>query len=111
MKETKVYIDELPEGCFECPCSHEDFAECKWCQAFSHGLLTYIPDTTYTKERLEDCPLKSLHEYKKELVAKVLKEVEDSFTAYLPLKNRTGAWFYGRLNEILKKYQKEFEDE
>lgn len=51
-----------------------------------------------------------MKQHDKELVAKVLKEVEDSFTAYLPLRNRTGAWFYGRLNEILKKYQKEFED-
>ena len=40
----------------------------------------------------------------------MLEEVENAFTEYLPLKNRTGAWFYGILNEILKKYQKEFED-
>lgn len=54
---------------------------------------------------------KDLSDRDKELVEKVLKEVEDAFTQYLPLKNRTGAWFYGRLNEILIKYQKEFEDE
>lgn len=52
-----------------------------------------------------------MKQHDKELVARVLKEVEENFTKYLPLKNRTGAWFYGRLNEILKKYQKEFEDE
>lgn len=54
---------------------------------------------------------KDLSGHDKELVAKVLEEVENAFTEYLPLKNRTGAWFYGRLNEILEKYQKEFEDE
>lgn len=102
MKETKVYIDELPESCFECPCSHEDFAECKWCQAFSHGLLTYIPDTTYTKERLEDCPLKSLHEYKKELVAKVLNRVK---------KELDGDYNQYRINYILDQIEKEVEDE
>ena len=41
----------------------------------------------------------TLHDHDKELVAKVLEEVENAFTEYLPLKNRTGAWFYGRLNE------------
>lgn len=48
-----------------------------------------------------------IKDHDKELVEKMLEEVEDSFTAYLPLRNRTGAWFYGRLNEI----KKEFEDE
>lgn len=85
MKETKVYVDKLPKSCSECPCAHEDVAECKWCQAFSHGLLTYIPDTTYTKERLEDCPLKSLHDYKKELVAKVLGMVRENLKEELLL--------------------------
>ena len=58
-----------------------------------------------------DCPLQLIEDRSRELVKKVIEEVEDSFTAYLPLRNRTGAWFYGRLNKILEKYQKEFEDE
>lgn len=60
---------------------------------------------------IEEHDIEDLHDHDKELVARVLKEVEDTFTQYLPLRNRTGAWFYGRLNEILGRYQKEFEDE
>lgn len=104
MKETKVYVDELPKSCFECPIMVDGSEGCDFC------VCAILEEKATTKNRLNDCPLKSLHDHDKELIAKVLKEVEDSFTAYLPLRNRTGAWFYGRLNEILKKYQKEFED-
>ena len=39
-----------------------------------------------------------------DLPNKIVGEVEKNFTEYLPLKYKTGAWFYGKLNEILKKY-------
>ena len=97
----EIYVKEMPKSCGDCPCEQDYFC----------GITmkdVYYEHFDYTKPT--NCPLKSLHELKKELVAKVLEEVENAFTEYLPLKNRTGAWFYGRLNEILKKYQKEFED-
>ena len=34
----------------------------------------------------------------------IVEEVEKNFTEYLPLKDKTGAGFYSRLNAILKKY-------
>ena len=39
-----------------------------------------------------------------DLPKKIVKEVEKNFTEYLPLKYKTGAGFYSRLNSILKKY-------
>lgn len=39
-----------------------------------------------------------------ELPKKIVEEVEKAFTQYLPLKYKTGAGFYARLNAILKKY-------
>lgn len=39
-----------------------------------------------------------------ELPKKIVGEVEKNFTEYLPLKYKTGAGFYLRLNAILKKY-------
>lgn len=39
-----------------------------------------------------------------ELPKKIVEEVEKNFTEYLPLKYKTGAGFYSRLNTILKKY-------
>ena len=41
---------------------------------------------------------------KAELPKKIVGEVEKNFTEYLPLKDKTGAGFYCRLNAILKKY-------
>ena len=38
------------------------------------------------------------------LPKKIVEDVEKNFTEYLPLKYKTGAGFYSRLNAILKKY-------
>ena len=40
----------------------------------------------------------------------IVEEVEKNFTEYLPLKDKTGAGFYSRLNAILKKYGGEDEN-
>lgn len=40
----------------------------------------------------------------------IVKEIEKCFTEYLPLKYKTGAGFYSRLNTILKKYEVEDEN-
>lgn len=62
-KET--YVKEMPKSCYICHCFDTSEAMCS---------IT----GTYTKFKqgriLEDCPLKSLHEYKKELEA---EDVED----------------------------------
>lgn len=39
-----------------------------------------------------------------DLPKKIVKDIEKNFTEYLPLKYKTGAGFYARLNTILKKY-------
>ena len=44
------------------------------------------------KQRLHDLP------------KKIVEDIEKNFTEYLPLKDKTGAGFYSRLNTILKKY-------
>ena len=88
----KIYVDKMPKATGQGVENQEELE------------IRMIFDGNKTAD------IELIHDHDKELIAKVLKEVEDSFTAYLPLKNRTGAWFYGRLNEILKKYQKEFED-
>ena len=55
----------------------------------------------FEKLRKETQQLKQqLHELPK----KILEEVEKNFTEYLPLKYKTGAGFYSRLNAILEKY-------
>lgn len=100
MKETKMYISNLPKSCSECPCTHEDFAECNWCQVFDNGLLTFIPDEIYSKERLKNCPLQSLKQHDRELVKGVLNRVK---------KELDGDYNQYRINYILGQIQKEFE--
>ena len=39
-----------------------------------------------------------------DLPKKIVGDIEKNFTEYLPLKDKTGAGFYSRLNTILKKY-------
>ena len=39
-----------------------------------------------------------------DLPKKIVGEIEKNFTEYLPLKDKTGAGFYCRLNAILEKY-------
>ena len=115
----EIYVKEMPKSCAECEyCTkhHKDNYGISYCLIARMPL--YNGDKIYEergqhKDNLSDfdCPLKSLHDHDKELVERVLKEVEDTFTQYLPLRNRTGAWFYGRLNKILEKYKKGFEDD
>ena len=105
MKETKMYISNLPKSCSECPCTHEDFAECNWCQVFDNGLLTYIPDEIYTKERLENCPLQTIKQHDRELVKEVCEKIRENIEA----RNINELDIINRLAVFLDEIEKEFE--
>ena len=105
MKETKMYISNLPKSCSECPCTHEDFAECNWCQVFDNGLLTYIPDEIYTKERLENCPLQTIKDHDRELVKEVCEKIRENIEA----RNINELDIINRLAVFLDEIEKEFE--
>lgn len=112
MKETKVYVDELPESCSKCPCTHEDFAECNWCQVFDNGLLTFIPDEIYSKERLKNCPLQSLKQHDQELVKEVCEKIKNKLGSIEDILINLGNGKEDALNYfmyILNKTQKEYE--
>ena len=108
MKETKVYVDELPKSCSECPCTHEDFAECNWCQVFDNELLTFIPDEIYTKERLENCPLQSLKQHNRELVKEVCEKIRKTIASTVDLAE-SNQQIKDQFNIILDLIQKEYE--
>lgn len=56
-------------------------------------------DNSFWKQECDSLQ-KQLHDLPKKIVG----EVEKNFTEYLPLKYKTGAGFYIRLNTILEKY-------
>lgn len=91
MKKTKVYMGKLPKSCVGCKyfAEHRRQCELKLCLQWNE-----------VKFKFNDCPLKSLHEYKKELVAKVLNKVR---------KELDGDYNQYRINHILDQIQ-EVED-
>ena len=112
MKETKVYVDELPKSCVGCKYFAEHRRQCN---------LELCFQWSEEKQKYNDCPLKSLHDHDKELVEKVLEKVS------IELENETGiyceirqcssphyqgdyVWFnYVRFRKFAEKLQKEFE--
>ena len=98
MKETKVYVDELPGICDECPFQNKTTYEC-----------VLLPK--YNKQPfLQSCPLKSLHEHDKELVAKVLESVKnEAYKDGFYDEDGNKIITYHINNYILDQIQKEFE--
>ena len=112
MKETKVYVDELPKSCVGCKYFAEHRRQCN---------LELCFQWSEEKQKYNDCPLKSLHDHDKELVEKVLEKVS------IELENETGiyceirqcnsphyqgdyVWFnYVKFRKLAEKLQKEFE--
>ena len=95
MKETKVYVDELPDICDECPFQNKTTYEC-----------VLLPK--YNKQPfLQSCPLKSLREYDKELVEKVCDKIKLKFS-----DARSHNWGIEQIElyDFLDQIQKEVED-
>lgn len=114
----EIYVKEMPKSCKECPCSFQDVATCKWCNAYKKGKLTFISDDIYKEKRFEDCPLKLLKDHDKEFVAKVCEYIKDRTYENVGYHIcECGKKFdiecvdFEDLCEIIDKIQKEFEDE
>ena len=52
----------------------------------------------------EQTLIRELKQQLHDLPKNIVEEIEKNFTEYLPLKDKTGAGFYCRLNAILKKF-------
>lgn len=101
MKETKVYVDELPKSCGCCEFYSQD-KYCAYCLMLNEK-LRYI-------DKDKDCPLKSLHEYKKELVEKVLEKVKnEAYKDGFYDEDGNKIITYHINNYILDQLQKEYE--
>lgn len=111
MKETKVYVDELSESCFECPIMVDGSEGCDFC------VCAILEEKATTKNRLKDCPLHSIKDHDRELIAKVCekirehlseqkKSLKDTFSPYSNGK----AFIISAVEDNLNKIEKEFED-
>lgn len=91
MKE--IYVKEMPKNCLNCPCSDEDYERGVHCNfGLEQDLYTEVGKTLahngkqrplFLYETLpKDCPLKSLHEHDKELVAKQINTIDGIFNHF-----------------------------
>lgn len=74
MKETKVYVEELPKECWDCPCFKTDL-ECSC--GLSDGTQDYFKDEIDG----ENCPLKLLKIHDRELVKEVCEKIRENIEA------------------------------
>lgn len=105
----KVYVDELPKDCIDCPCEseyycnllNEDVGCCKW------------------GEIHKNCPLQSLADYTKQVRKEVCEEIKKQIFNHFNVKNMeeyknlslidslfTADAVIEILDTILKEYQK-----
>lgn len=105
MKETKVYVNELPKSCSYCPCFDVDNDECN----ITDCPVDYIGPSV---AKPDDCPLIDIKTHDRELVKEVCekirseleKELKYDFTSYVPIMN-----VCNKINRVLDQIQEEFE--
>ena len=97
MKETKVYMNNLPETCDECPCHSVMEDRC------------VLLRKQAIEPFLQSCPLKSLKTHDRELV----KEVCEKIARNVRVRNIQEEWYVieADLRAILDQIQKDFEDD
>ena len=108
MKETKVYIDELPKGCTDCPCRDSEYNECNLLSERHH--IGYYDETGWrdvpvTEDFKEiSCPLIDIKTHDRELVKEVCEKI------YNDLKPHYGEEINAVVIErVLSNSQKEYE--
>ena len=99
MKETKVYVDELPKSCSYCPCFDVDNDECN----ITDCPVDYIGPSV---AKPDDCPLIDIKTHDRELVKEVCEKIRrkvDNISMHTTTKER--------LMIMCEEIQQEFEDE
>ena len=66
----KVYVDELPKECWDCPCFRND-------TDFSCGLSDGTKDYFLDEIDGGECPLKSLKDHDKQLRSQICEDIKD----------------------------------
>ena len=112
MKETRVYVDELPESCTSCPCCDFDIGGCQ-CED------PYVSNDNIN--RLNGCPLVDIKTHDRELVKEVCEKIKNETTsmyyaedqeddsieqAIVVSRNEAVDEFIDILDQIQKEYKK-----
>ena len=76
----KVYVDELPKKCYDCPCCNIDL-DCGECCS----LGAFDCDDFYIKDRHKNCPLQTLADNEKQVRKQVCDEIRELAENYFNL--------------------------
>lgn len=108
MKETKVYVDELPESC----------DECKYYTQFTDGMGCIVAQELRPMDECDNymqasCPLQSIKDHDRELVKEVCDEIKNKLGSVEDILINLGngkedafSYFIKILNEVQKEYEK-----
>lgn len=104
MKETKVYVGELPPCCSYCPCSDIDNEECN----ITGYSVAYIGchDT-----KPDNCPLVDIKTHDRALIKEVCEKIKNNVNDMPYYDDRTGYVSPTDVCEMIDELQKEFENE
>ena len=89
----KVYVDELPKDCIDCPCESEYYC----------NLLNEDVGCLEWGETHKNCPLQSLTDYTKQVRKEVCEEIRSRFLATCQIEKgcNTASFSLEVLNRIL----------
>lgn len=97
MKETKVYINKMPESCWDCFCQDNENGRCKILGKYTD----YVP---------KDCPLIDIKTHDRKLVKEVCERIrKDLSNKFIYFEGKKEYYKISDILEILDHIQKEFE--
>lgn len=73
--EQEIYMKKLPKDCRECPCNNDIF----YCNLLKEEI------SPVADKRCDNCPLKSLYEYK----SQIFREITDNMTIHISYNQGT----------------------
>lgn len=100
MKETKVYVDELPKSCVGCKYFAEHRRQCN---------LELCLQWNEVKFKFDDCPLIDIKTHDRELVKEVCEKIKNNVNDMPYYDDRTGYVSPTDVCEMIDELQKEFE--
>lgn len=93
MKETKVYLNKMPESCWDCFCHDNENGRCKTLGEYTD----YVP---------KGCPLIDIKDHDRELVRQVCETIREIGLQY-NIEDLSGVFIsYKALDQIQKEFER-----
>lgn len=97
MKETKVYVDELPKSCVGCKYFAEHRRQCN---------LELCLQWNEVKFKFNDCPLIDIKTHDRELVKEVCEKIRKNYSKFDSYDDFDWFGFENFLDQLQKEFEK-----